>query len=278
MRACVPSLLPLLALLLLGHGACLAEPSASDAAWAGAPGVQRLGDCAAQVGFRPPRLPPDAPLLARSPRPLLADHGPGCPPLSALDAGVCLSRNSTVACMPSLVVIGKCAACLLACTHTHPYSSEIMREGHHPLIQTTSLTLLPNPNLSPVLLSAFFFFFSPFLIPDSAGAMKCGTAEIQGWLSRHPHLQRWQGTLPKTSGAGEAHFFDDLTEDGEEFEQQLREKYLYRGMLLPLIDANQTHDYKRWTFEKTPGTLDWDNKIGCLHGPGQERKRFTDEY
>lgn len=38
--------------------------------------------------------------------------------------------------------------------------------------------------------------------------MKCGTAEIQGWLSQHPNMQRWGGK--QDSGAGEAHFFDRI--------------------------------------------------------------------
>ena len=77
------------------------------------------------------------------------------------------------------------------------------------------------------------------------GAMKSGTAELQLWLSQHPHLHRWGG--PWISGAGEAHFFDRVQSDTD-LAQSWVQQYLLGGLVLD----GPHHIRTTYTFEKTP--------------------------
>jgi hypothetical protein len=97
--------------------------------------------------------------------------------------------------------------------------------------------------------------------------MKAGTAELQGWLSQHPALYRWQGTVvfyqckarssvvvypgPSASGAGEAHFFDKLASD-DDLESRWLDNYLWKGLTIPPHGPMLRNLY---TFEKTPGYM-----------------------
>jgi hypothetical protein len=80
--------------------------------------------------------------------------------------------------------------------------------------------------------------------------MKAGTAEVQGWLSRHPNLYRWMGEDDR--GGGEAHLFDKLSsrDDDEKFDKAWKGDYLFKGLTLPNGLQDARHLY---TFEKTPG-------------------------
>eukprot|EP00730_Choanoeca_flexa_P003486 TRINITY_DN11421_c0_g1_i2.p1 TRINITY_DN11421_c0_g1~~TRINITY_DN11421_c0_g1_i2.p1 ORF type:complete len:265 (+),score=3.36 TRINITY_DN11421_c0_g1_i2:129-923(+) len=80
------------------------------------------------------------------------------------------------------------------------------------------------------------------------GAMKAGTAELQGWLSQHPALYRWKGA--SRSGNGEPHFFDKLTSDAEL--EAGWSKYLWEGFS---ISESLSFIENRYTFEKTPAYL-----------------------
>eukprot|EP00730_Choanoeca_flexa_P003487 TRINITY_DN11421_c0_g1_i3.p1 TRINITY_DN11421_c0_g1~~TRINITY_DN11421_c0_g1_i3.p1 ORF type:complete len:435 (+),score=13.49 TRINITY_DN11421_c0_g1_i3:129-1433(+) len=98
------------------------------------------------------------------------------------------------------------------------------------------------------------------------GAMKAGTAELQGWLSQHPALYRWKGPPSVTlisspfhlsssagasrSGNGEPHFFDKLTSDAEL--EAGWSKYLWEGFS---ISESLSFIENRYTFEKTPAYL-----------------------
>eukprot|EP00730_Choanoeca_flexa_P014597 TRINITY_DN6439_c0_g1_i2.p1 TRINITY_DN6439_c0_g1~~TRINITY_DN6439_c0_g1_i2.p1 ORF type:complete len:508 (+),score=124.07 TRINITY_DN6439_c0_g1_i2:289-1812(+) len=81
------------------------------------------------------------------------------------------------------------------------------------------------------------------------GAMKAGTAEVQGWLSQHPNMYRWGG--PSDSGAGEAHFFDSLKSD-EDLAAKWKDDYVMEGLVLPRGPEDARSVY---TFEKTPRYL-----------------------
>jgi len=80
------------------------------------------------------------------------------------------------------------------------------------------------------------------------GFQKCGTGELQGWLSAHPTLQRWQGNEPKKSGAGEADYFNrQATSDGAVAKTWIT-SYLKAGFVL-----FKASDIARvYTFEKSP--------------------------
>jgi hypothetical protein len=80
------------------------------------------------------------------------------------------------------------------------------------------------------------------------GFQKCGTAELQGWLSAHPVLQRWQGNTPQWSGAGEADYFNRQGHSASAIATTWSEQYLKAGFVLtkPSDVANV------YTFEKSP--------------------------
>ena len=79
------------------------------------------------------------------------------------------------------------------------------------------------------------------------GFQKCATAELQGWLSAHPVLQRWEGNRLHTGGFGEANFFKEAEGD-----QWVRSRwvsdYLTRGFAFNTPGAAAGV----YTFEKSP--------------------------
>lgn len=80
------------------------------------------------------------------------------------------------------------------------------------------------------------------------GFQKCGTGELQGWLSTHPSLHRWQGNSPQKSGAGEADFFNRLGTSSNKLSKSWMDKYLRAGFILTKpSDASRVY-----TFEKSP--------------------------
>ena len=80
------------------------------------------------------------------------------------------------------------------------------------------------------------------------GFQKCGTGELQGWLSVHPVLQRWQGNEPKKSGAGEADYFNRNGQSATAIKKTWINKYLKGGFVM-----FKASDISRvYTFEKSP--------------------------
>ena len=82
------------------------------------------------------------------------------------------------------------------------------------------------------------------------GFQKCGTAELQGWLSAHPVMHRFQGNEPQKSGAGEADYFNLLEADSPKntLKKTWRTKYLRTGFVL----TKPSDATRLYTFEKSP--------------------------
>lgn len=80
------------------------------------------------------------------------------------------------------------------------------------------------------------------------GFQKCGTGELQGWLSAHPAMHRWQGNLPQKSGAGEADFFNRVGTTAARVAQNWNARYVQAGFMLSKV-TDVSHVY---TFEKSP--------------------------
>lgn len=91
------------------------------------------------------------------------------------------------------------------------------------------------------------------------GFQKCGTGELQGWLSGHPVLHRWQGSAEVRSGAGEADFFNRLSSTAE-LNRTWLTKYAKAGFILPK-NSDVTSVY---TFEKSPKS-EWPCLFHCSH-------------
>jgi hypothetical protein len=80
------------------------------------------------------------------------------------------------------------------------------------------------------------------------GFQKCGTGELQGWLSAHPALHRWQGNTPQKSGAGEADYFNRIGLSSNALSHSWIEKYLRPGFIL----TKPSDAARLYTFEKSP--------------------------
>jgi hypothetical protein len=80
------------------------------------------------------------------------------------------------------------------------------------------------------------------------GFQKTGTGELQGWLSAHPALHRWQGNIPQKSGAGEPDYFNTLELSRNALGNSWIEKYLRAGFIL----TKPSDASRLYTFEKSP--------------------------
>eukprot|EP00039_Didymoeca_costata_P028335 m.20715 g.20715 ORF g.20715 m.20715 type:complete len:531 (-) comp6928_c0_seq2:62-1654(-) len=80
------------------------------------------------------------------------------------------------------------------------------------------------------------------------GFQKCGTAELQGWLSAHPALHRWQGNEPQKHGAGEANYFNHRSVSEKYINNTWIPSYLQQGFVL----TKPTDISRIYTFEKSP--------------------------
>ncbi|EDQ89802.1 uncharacterized protein MONBRDRAFT_24926 [Monosiga brevicollis MX1] len=121
-----------------------------------------------------------------------------------------------------------------------------------------------SPNLSPFLLDAgscVHIGTQVACLPSTIiiGAMKAGTAELQGWLSRHPAMSRYGG--PSSSGTGEAHYFDSLGKP-----LRALAAFAHGGSNAVGFRMRGAEPAYKYTFEKTPRYLFMkDEQIDRMH-------------